>query len=63
LILLNKIDLLPYVDFDIERAAAHAQDVNPGVTILALSTRTGEGLPAWYGWLQNERAALEPGGA
>ncbi len=63
LILLNKIDLLPYVDFDVERAGAHARDVNPGVTILALSSRTGEGLAAWYRWLQSERAALEPGGA
>jgi hydrogenase nickel incorporation protein HypB len=60
LVLLNKIDLLPYVDFDVERAAAHARDVNPDVSIMALSTRTGEGLAAWYSWLQNERAALGP---
>jgi hydrogenase nickel incorporation protein HypB len=63
LVLLNKIDLLAYVDFDIERAAAHARDANPGVTIMSLSTRTGEGLAAWYGWLQSERAALGSAGA
>jgi hydrogenase nickel incorporation protein HypB len=63
LVLLNKIDLLPYVDFDVERAAAHARDANPGVTIMALSARTGAGLAAWYGWLQSERAALGPAGA
>lgn len=63
LVLLNKIDLLPYVDFDVERAAAHARDANPGVTIMALSARTGEGLAAWYGWLQSGRAALGPAGA
>jgi hydrogenase nickel incorporation protein HypB len=60
LVLLNKIDLLPYVDFDVERAAAHARDVNPDVSIMTLSTRTGEGLAAWYNWLQNERATLVP---
>jgi hydrogenase nickel incorporation protein HypB len=58
LVLLNKIDLLPYVDFDVERAAAHAREANRDVTIMALSARTGEGLAAWYGWLQSERAAL-----
>jgi hydrogenase nickel incorporation protein HypB len=58
LVLLNKIDLLPYVDFDVDRAAAHARDINPGVTIMPLSTRTGEGLAAWYDWLQSERGAL-----
>jgi hydrogenase nickel incorporation protein HypB len=62
LVLLNKIDLLPYVDFDVERAAAGARDANPGVTIMALSARTGEGLAAWYGWLQSERAALGTAG-
>lgn len=63
LVVLNKIDLLPYVDFDVDRAAAHARDVNPGVIIMPLSTRTGEGLASWYSWLQNERAALGPASA
>jgi hydrogenase nickel incorporation protein HypB len=63
LVLLNKIDLLPYVDFDVERAAAHAREANPAVTIMTLSARTGEGLAAWYGWLQSERAGLGPTGA
>ena len=55
LVLLNKTDLLPYVDFDMAKATANALAVNPRVTVLPLSARTGEGLAAWYAWL---RAAL-----
>jgi hydrogenase nickel incorporation protein HypB len=54
---LNKIDLLPYVDFDVERAAANAREVNPDITVLRMSARSGEGLDAWYDWLRRERAA------
>ena len=53
---LNKIDLLPHVEFDAELAAANAQHVNPGIVIVRLSARTGEGLDAWYGWLRHELA-------
>jgi hydrogenase nickel incorporation protein HypB len=55
--ILNKIDLLPYVDFDAERAIAYAREVNPDITVLRLSARSGEGLEAWYGWLRRELAA------
>jgi hydrogenase nickel incorporation protein HypB len=55
--ILNKIDLLPYVDFDAERAVACAREVNPDITVLRLSARSGEGLEAWYGWLRRELAA------
>jgi hydrogenase nickel incorporation protein HypB len=51
LMLLNKIDLLAHVDFDVERATALAQQVNPHLQILAVSARTGEGLDAWTRWL------------
>ena len=51
LILINKIDLLPYVDFDVDRCARDARSVNPGVEILALSARSGVGMDAWYEWL------------
>src|SRR5580704_8269823 len=47
-VILNKIDLLPYVDFDVEKAVAHARAVNPEITVLQLSARTGEGLAGWY---------------
>jgi hydrogenase nickel incorporation protein HypB len=54
---LNKIDLLPYVDFDAERAIGYAREVNPDITVLRMSARSGEGLDAWYDWLRRERAA------
>ncbi len=54
---LNKIDLLPYVDFDAERAIAYAREVNPDITVLRVSVRSGEGLDAWYDWLRRGRAA------
>jgi hydrogenase nickel incorporation protein HypB len=51
LVVINKIDLLPYVDFDTERCARDARRLTPHVSVLPLSVRTGDGLPAWYEWL------------
>jgi hydrogenase nickel incorporation protein HypB len=51
LILMNKTDLLPHVDFDLARAIAYARDVNPDVEIIQTSARTGAGMDAWYNWL------------
>lgn len=51
LVILNKIDLLPYVDFDLETCCRHARSVNPGVTILPTSATRGDGLDAWYAWI------------
>lgn len=51
LVVLNKTDLLPYVDFDVEALTAHARALRPGVQVLPVSARTGEGLDAWYAWL------------
>jgi hydrogenase nickel incorporation protein HypB len=60
LMLINKIDLLPHVEFDIARAIANAREVNPAMSVLRLSARTGEGMQAWYDWLRQEaRAAGE----
>jgi hydrogenase nickel incorporation protein HypB len=53
-LLLNKIDLLPYVDFDVPRAIENARLVNPGITVLRVSARSGEGLDGWYEWLRRE---------
>lgn len=58
LMVLNKIDLLPHVDFDVSRAIANATRINPVIITLALSARTGEGLEAWYDWLRREAAAV-----
>lgn len=51
LLLLNKIDLLPYVDFDVERCIDYARRINPEVEILKVSAKSGEGMSAWYEWL------------
>jgi hydrogenase nickel incorporation protein HypB len=51
LMLLNKVDLLPYLDFDVQKAIAAARAVNPKIRILQLSARTGLGLDAWIAWL------------
>ena len=58
LMLLNKIDLLPYVDFDVERSLAFAREVNPDIEVLHVSAKTGEGLDAWYEWLESSAAEV-----
>ncbi|MFF3729199.1 hydrogenase nickel incorporation protein HypB [Streptomyces sp. NPDC002476] len=51
LVIINKIDLLPYVDFDPDQCQKYAASVNPGLRVLRVSATTGEGMPDWYGWL------------
>lgn len=51
LVIVNKIDLLPYVDFDVARCEEYARSVNPGLTMLSLSATTGEGMHSWYDWV------------
>ena len=51
LMLLNKTDLLPHLDFDVARCIAYARRVNPGIEVLQVSARTGDGLDAWIDWL------------
>src|SRR5690242_7670638 len=51
LVLVNKIDLLPHLDFDLDRFLYNLDAVHPGVTRLLVSARTGEGLGAWCDWL------------
>ncbi len=52
LVLLSKVDLLPYLDFDTARHAADLARITPRTRILPVSARTGEGVPAWYDWLR-----------
>jgi hydrogenase nickel incorporation protein HypB len=52
LVVVNKIDLLPHLDFDLDKFLHHLDKVNPGVERILLSARTGEGVPAWRDWLQ-----------
>ncbi len=50
-LVLNKLDLLPYVDYDLEKAKRQALAVNPRLQCFEVSCRTGEGLDAWCAWL------------
>jgi len=51
-LVVNKIDLLPYIDFDMEFFRRGVEALNPGLITFELSCRTGEGLPAWLDWLR-----------
>jgi hydrogenase nickel incorporation protein HypB len=65
LVLINKIDLLPHLDFDLDRFLHHLDAVHPGVPRLPVSARTGEGVGALREWLAAlpERRRAEVGGA
>ena len=52
LLLLNKIDLLPYLDFDVIQCIEYARRVNPGIQVLQVSATTGEGMEDWYQWIR-----------
>jgi hydrogenase nickel incorporation protein HypB len=52
LCIINKTDLLPYLDFDLEQARKYARQVNPALEFIELSVRTGEGMGRWYDWLR-----------
>ncbi len=58
LLLLNKIDLLPYVQFDVDQCIDYARRVNPQIQILQVSATTGAGLAGWYDWLRAERRVV-----
>jgi hydrogenase nickel incorporation protein HypB len=51
LVVINKIDLLQHLEFDLDKFLYHLEQVNPGVERLLLSARTGEGVDAWRDWL------------
>jgi hydrogenase nickel incorporation protein HypB len=51
-VLLNKIDLVPYLDVDVDSYLDRVRQVNPTATILPVSARTGAGMSAWFGWLR-----------
>lgn len=65
-LLLNKCDLLPYLNFDSERAIDYARRINPSLQIFKISAMSGEGMPEWLGWInagyqQILRAKLKTG--
>ena len=55
-LLINKIDVLPYFDFDMEKVQEYARRRNPNIRIFPISARTGEGVEAWCDWLRQEVA-------
>jgi hydrogenase nickel incorporation protein HypB len=59
LVLVNKIDLLGHLDFDLERLLYNIDQVHPGVERIVLSARTGEGVDAWREWLLGVAAREE----
>jgi hydrogenase nickel incorporation protein HypB len=58
LLILSKVDLLPYVPFDIEAAEQNARRIHPGMKVLRISCTKQNGLDAWLAWLRNKRNAF-----
>jgi hydrogenase nickel incorporation protein HypB len=55
LMLLNKIDLLPYLEFDVDACIAYARRVNPAIDVLQVSALRGQGIAQWTGWIEQRR--------
>ena len=55
----NKIDLLPYVDFDLEKSIQYASQVNPHLQFMKLSAKTGEGMDQWIQWILKEKTGIQ----
>jgi hydrogenase nickel incorporation protein HypB len=51
LVVVNKVDLLPYVDFDLDACRGHVRSVNPRASVAALSATRGDNVGSWYDWL------------
>ncbi|WP_432698429.1 hydrogenase nickel incorporation protein HypB [Marinobacterium sp. YM272] len=57
LMLLNKTDLLPHLDFDVDACIEYARRVNPDIEVIQLSARSGEGMGHWLEWIEARRTA------
>jgi len=55
LLLINKIDLLPHVDFDLNACIDYARRINPDIEVIQLSARSGEGMERWVDWINQQR--------
>lgn len=55
LLVINKIDLLPYVDFDVERCMEYARRLRRALKVIRVSATTGVGLSDWYAWIEEQR--------
>jgi hydrogenase nickel incorporation protein HypB len=58
LCIINKVDLLPYVDFDIDEFKTNALRINPELSFICLSATSGEGLEGWYDWLKENHTTI-----
>lgn len=58
IMILNKIDLLPYLKFDTEKCIAYAREVNPKIEVFKVSAASGEGMTDWYDWLKNAKSSF-----
>lgn len=58
LMLLTKIDLLPYVDFDVDKCLEYVKRINPNIKVIQLSSRNGDNLSEWYEWIAHGKAAM-----
>ena len=56
ILLISKIDLLPHIDFDVEALVSNARKINPGIKVLKVSARTGEGMEAWANFIRSARS-------
>lgn len=59
IMIVSKIDLLPYVDFDVDRCVDYARSINPTIGILRLSSRSGEGMAGWLDWINQSIEQLD----
>ena len=59
LCIINKIDLLPYLKFDVEALKTFALQVNPGLEFIELSATSGEGMDQWYTWIEKQQLATQ----
>jgi len=57
-VVVNKVDLLPYLDFDLDKFLSNLAAVNPHATVIRASARTGEGISAWCSWLLGQASAV-----
>ena len=60
-LIINKIDVLPYFDFDMDKVTEYAHMRNPKLKIFPLSAKTGEGMDAWVDWLRRETLCWNQG--
>jgi hydrogenase nickel incorporation protein HypB len=54
---MTKVDLVPHLEYEVETAIENARSINPELEVFTTSSRTGEGLEAWTGWLAEQVSA------